>query len=229
MTNRAKRWAPFAGVVMVALIVIAIAVDSGAPDAKASGAKVITFVHTHQTKIHAADFLFAYAALAAIVYFSSLASYLRSRGADVLATVTFGGGVLMAGGFCFSAGLGEAVVDQPGRLSPQTAQTLNLLVNDSWWMLMIVGLTTATLAAGVSALRTRSLPKALGIVMVVVGVVGASGVLSWFAVLASVPLTAVIAGYLYQRIGRPSEITVPESAIPAQPKAIDKASAKANA
>ena len=78
------------------------------------------------------------------------------------------------------------------------------------WVMMIAGLMIATLSMGIAMLQTKSMPKALGIVTVVVGVVAASGIGGWFAFMGSGPLILVIAGYLYQRTGQPEAITIPD-------------------
>jgi hypothetical protein len=67
-----------------------------------------------------------------------------------------------------------------------------------------------TLAIGLSILRTQAMPKALGIITVIVGVVALSGIGSWFGFMAGGPLTLVLAGYLYQRTGQPEQITMPD-------------------
>src|SRR3954452_14405108 len=108
MTDRFKRLAPLSGVLMVAAIVVMLTLPS-TPDSTASGAKVIAFYRHHHTAIYVAGTLAAYAGLLAVLYFSSVASYLRSRGSDLLATTTvvggaiFGAGLLVAAGAVFAA------------------------------------------------------------------------------------------------------------------------------
>lgn len=225
MNARARRLAPFAGYVMVALIVVILTTTGDTPDAKASGAKVVTFFQHHKTSTHVADFLLAYAALAAVVYFTAVANYLRSRGSQVLATTAIGGAILAAAALCVGAGVNEALVDQPGRLTPDVAQSLNLLGNDLFGIMLFVGFALATTSMGVAMLRTKSVPTALGVVTTIVGVGFATGIVSWFAFLASGPLTLVIAAYVYSRSARPAEITLPD--IPAQASAAAEAPAKA--
>ena len=79
---------------------------------------------------------------------------------------------------------------------------------------MFAGLGIAVLSIGVAELRTKSLPKALGIITTIVGVVALTGIGSWLAFMAAGPLALVIAGYVYERMGRPAQITMPD--VPAQ-------------
>lgn len=218
MNARARRLAPFAGYLMVACLVVVITATGSTPDAKDSGAKVIAFFTHHKTSTHVSDFLLAYAALAAVVYFTAVAGFLRSRGSQLLASTTIGGAILAAAGLCLAAGLDEALVDQPGRLSTTSAQALNLLNNDMFGILLFAGFALATTSAGVAMLRTKALPTALGVVTTIVGVGFATGIASWFAFMASGPLTLVIAAYVYARSAQPSEITLPDAnvEIPAQ-------------
>jgi len=228
MNARTRRLAPFAGYLMVALLVVMLTTSSDTPDAKASGAKVIAFFSHHKTSMHVQDFLLAYAALAAIVYFTAVANFLRNRGSQILATTTVAGGVLLAAGLCIGAGTNEALVEQPGRMSESAAQALNLIGNDLFGALLFVGLALATASAGVAMLRTKSLPTALGVVTTIVGVAAGTGIVSWFAFMATGPLTLVIAAYVYARSGQPTEITLPD-AIPAQATAEQKTATRAKA
>jgi len=212
--DRWKRLAPLSGVLLVALFVIAFALPS-TPDTTASGAKVITWYRHHHDQVYTMAIIVIYAGALGALYFASVGGYLRDHGSRLLATTTTVGGAVFATGAMLGAGTLVAVNDGPQHFTPDMARTLNILQNDLFWPVLIAGYTIATLSMGVAMLRTRSLPLALGIVTTVVGVVGISGALSWFAFLAGAPLTLVIAGYVYARSGeRPTgedrQITLPD-------------------
>jgi hypothetical protein len=228
MNARARRLAPFAGYLMVALLVVVLSLPSS-PDSTDSGAKVIAFFQSHKTSSQVSDFLLAYAAIAAIVYFTALAGFLRSRGSQLLASLTVAGSVIFAAGLCVGAGLNAALADNPRRLSTPAAQAINVLGSNMFAVILFTGLALATTSAGIAMLRTKSLPTALGVVTVIVGVVAGTGFLSWFAFMATGPLTLVIAAYLYKRSERTAEITLPDSVtlgVPAQVTATGKSQAK---
>ena len=213
MVDHWKRIAPLAAVPVVGLVITALSLPS-TPDSKASGAKVLAFAQHHRTSITVSALLIAYAGALSVLYFSSLAGYLRSRGSDQLATTTMVGGGLFAGGMLVGAGAAFTLSDAPGHLSADAAQALNVLQNDIFAVLLFAGLGIATLSAGTAMLRTKALPKALGIVSVIVGVAALTVIVSWFAFMASGLLMLVTAGYLYQRMNQPLEITIPEVPAP---------------
>ncbi len=230
MNARARRLAPFAGYLMVAFILVALFMMQ-APESKASGAKVISFFTHHKTAVHVQSLLLAYGALTAIVFFTAVANFVRSRGSQILATTSIVGGALMAAGLCIGAGINETLVDQPGRLSVASAQTLNLLSTNAFGVLLIAGVALAWLSAGIAMLRTKSMPTALGVVTTIVGVVSTAGPLGWIGFLATALLAPVVATYVYLRSEQPpAEITLPDAkvTVPAQARRT-KSDAKSDA
>jgi hypothetical protein len=210
MTDRWKRLVPpAAGVAFVGLVVVGIAI-SNTPDAGASGTKVIDFYQSHHGRANASVLIFGYASVMAVVFYTGMAAYLRRRGSDLLATLTVVGGALTAVGLGLGAGSTAALADKTSKLSTSAAQALNQVSEDIFFVTLFAGLMIATLAIGIAILRTGAMPKALGIVTVIVGIVAVSGVGAWFAFMGSAPLILVLAGYLYQRTGQPDEIALPE-------------------
>ena len=210
MADRWKRLAPLSGIVFVGLIVTSIVISGNQPDVNDGPAKVAAYYATHHGRTIAQVAFLAYAALFAVVYFASVAHFLRSRGAQMMATLTMVGGALFAVGCGLGAGGLAGLSEATNHFSADQLQLMNTVANDMFWPMMMVGTTIATLAIGVSSLRTRALPKALGIVTVVVGVVLLSGIGTWFGFMATGPLTIVIAGYVFARLGRPESISLPE-------------------
>ena len=224
MIDRYKRLAPLSGVVFVALMVTVFFLPSP-PDTNASGVKVIAFYRHHHTAIYVAAAVLGFAGAALTLYLASVADFLRRSGSTLLATTTVIGAGIAAAGMFLGAGAVVAVNDGPQNFTPDVARSLNVVQSDLFWPMALGGLAIATLSMGVAMLRTRALPKALGIITTIVGVVGCSVVASWFAFLASGPLTLVIAGYIYQRLGTPTQITMPD--VPVQASAESPAQVKA--
>ncbi|HEX4655729.1 MAG TPA: hypothetical protein VH274_08305 [Mycobacteriales bacterium] len=228
MTDRWKRIVPpVAGVVFVGLVVVGIAI-SNTPDSGSSGAKVIDFYQSHHGRASASIFIFGYASVMAVVFYVGMAAYLRRRGSDLLATLTIVGGALTAVGLGLGAGTTAALADKTSKLSAGAAQALNQVSEDIFFVTLFGGLMIATLAMGIAILRTGAMPKALGIVTVVVGVVAVSGIGAWFAFLGSAPLTLVLAGYLYLRTGQPESVSLPDVDVPGQ-RAAEPAAKQAKA
>jgi hypothetical protein len=211
---------------MVVALVVAITVGT-TPDSGSSGAKVLAYFQSHHGRQNADVLLLAYASAMALVFYTGLASYLRRRGSDILATLTVVGGAVMAVGMALGAGSTAALTDKTSKLTPAAAQALNQVNEDIFFVALFSGLAVATLAIGISILRTKAMPKALGIITVIVGVVALSGIGSWFGFMASGPLTLVLAGYLYQR-SEQDPITMPD--VPGQraaEPAVEQAKTKA--
>ena len=226
MMDKYKRVAPLAGVLMVALVVVTLSMPQ-TPDSNASGEKVVAFFTKHHDAMNVASSCIVYAGVVAVLYFLSVASFLRRHGSQLLATATGVGGIITASGLLVGGGMLFAANDAVKHQAPATAQALNILQDDAFVPLMFAGVGIATLCMGVAMLRTRALPKALGIITTIVGVAAFSWIGAWFAFLASGPLTLVIAGYVYVRSGRPDEITLPE--VPKARESVETAPAKARA
>src|SRR4051812_46137096 len=169
MTDRYKRLAtPASAVVFVAGVVTAFLMPE-TPDSTASGQKVIAFFHDHHTAMYAAAISVAYAAVAGVLFFVSVASYLRTRGSQLLAATTAVGAAVMSGGLLLGAGTLFAANDAPGRMTPDVAKALNIIQDDVFWLAVLAGLGIAVLSIGVASLRTKALPNALGIITTIVG------------------------------------------------------------
>jgi hypothetical protein len=210
MADRWKRLAPLTGVVFVALVVVSILVSGDQPDVGAGPAEVAAYYASHDGATTAQVVMLAYAALFACVFFTSVGQFLRDRGARTLATLTLVGGILAAVGCGLAAGMSAALTEANGHFAASQMQVLNAVSEDLFWPILVGGMIMATLAMGAAILRTRALPKALGIVTVVVGVVGISGIGSWFGFMGAGVTTLVIAGYVYARLSRPESISLPD-------------------
>lgn len=215
MTDRWKRIVPpLAGVGLVVGFVLSLSILSNSPGAGDSGAKVARYFASHHGRAETTAVLFTYAAGMALVYFIGMAAYLRRCGSQILAALTTAGGIVMATGMMVAAGTLAATIDRMGKLDDSTLQTINQLGSDLPWIAVVGGSAIATLSIGIASLRTQAFPKALGIITVAVGVVGITGIGSWFALMGTGPLTLALAYYLYERTGRPETITMPD--VPAQ-------------
>jgi hypothetical protein len=219
MADRWKRLAPLSGFVFVALVVVSIAVSGDQPDLGAGPAEIAAYYASHDGVTTAQVVMLAYAALAACVFFASVGQFLRDRGAQLMATLTLVGGVLFAVGLGLAAGMSAALTEAQGHFTASQMQVLNAVSMDLFWPLTIGGMIMATLAMGAAILRTRALPKALGIVTLVVGIVGISGIGSWFGFMGAGVTTLVIAGFVYARLGQPATVSLPD--VPGQRVTVD--------
>jgi hypothetical protein len=208
MTDRWSRLAPLTAVLFTGLLVASLALSWNTPNSDASGAKVISFFHSHRSDEMTSNFLGGFAAAFLLFFASALRVHLR-RGADGLAALGFGGGILAAGGGAIFSSLGLALADVPTKLDASSAQALNVLSNDFFFP-FAVGLSAFMIGNGLAIVRSPALPRWLGWVAFVIGLVSLSpaGFFAFFAVM----VWAVIVGVLlYVRGGQPTGSPHPSS------------------
>src|SRR4051794_12085175 len=210
MAERWKRLAPLSGIVFVGLIVASIVASGDQPDIGDSPAKIAAYYGSHDGATIAQIVMLSYAAVFAVVYFVSIAQFLRARGSQTMATIALVGGSLAAVGAGLGAGGTAMMHDGVDHFNADQMQTLNAVSQDMFWPIMVAGMALSTLAIGIAVLRTKALPKWLGIVTVVVGVVGISGIGSWFGFMGAGVTTIAIALFAYARLGQPASISLPE-------------------
>jgi hypothetical protein len=201
MSDRWSRLAPLTAVLFAGLLVASVALSWNTPNSDASGAKVISFFHSHRSEEMTSNFLGGAAAAFLLFFASALRVHLR-RGADGLAALGFGGGILAAGGGAIFSSLGLALADVPTKLDASSAQALNVLSNDFFFP-FAVGLSAFMIGNGLAIVRSRALPRWLGWVAFVIGLVSFSpaGFVAFFAVMV---WTVIVGVLLYVRGGQPT-------------------------
>ena len=170
--TRWERLAPLTGVIAVAIIVAVFSIGGSTPDEHDSAAKVQDFYAKHHDKHMALAFILAIAVPFLLFFVTSLRHDLRRAGGTAqLANAAFGGGVLAAGGFAILSTVHVALASAGEKAATLgTTQVLNVLDNSDF-IPVASGVGVLVLAAGASAVRHGGLPKWLGWVGVVLGVV----------------------------------------------------------
>jgi hypothetical protein len=185
-SSRLERFAPLSGVLAVALIVAAFLVfPDEIPDPDEGVAKIVDFWRDHDDEASISSILWALSAVPFLWFAGSLRAALRQAegGAGRLSSIAFGGLVAFAVGSATAAAIQFALAESTTDLSPPAIEALNALTVNFWFP-MIVGVATFLLATGVSALRHRSLPPALGWSALILGLLALTPV-GFFAFLAS--------------------------------------------
>lgn len=171
MSHRLTRSAPLTGVVFAALSAVTIVITPSSPSSHATGARVIAFYEAHRSTERVSIILGVFALAFFMFFATSLRGYLRStRSAEGLASLVLVAAGLLAVGLTVSSGFAYALADAPSRLAPASAQTLNLLDEDVFFT-MVVGVGLFALASAFAILRGARLPKWLGWVAVVIGII----------------------------------------------------------
>jgi hypothetical protein len=166
-----ERLAPLTGVIFVVIAVLVFAIGGSTPDSGDSAVKVQTFYAKHHDKHMILSFILGISIPFLLFFVSSLRTDLRrAGGTGQLANAAFGGGVLAAAGFGILASVHLALADSADSAKTIAATpTLNVLdVND--FIPAAAGLGVLVLAAGLAAVRHGGLPKWLGWIGVVLGI-----------------------------------------------------------
>ncbi|MEA2472967.1 MAG: hypothetical protein QOE06_882 [Thermoleophilaceae bacterium] len=196
------RFAPLTGVLFTALAVTAFAIgDSNAPDNNSSPAKQLHYWTTHDSKHIAAAIIASYAALMLLWFAGSLREAIartEPQGSR-LASLAFGGAVVFATGLLVDNALEFAVADTAGDLTPQATQALAVTFNE-FFLPLAIGNALFLLAAGLASVRYRALPRWLGWIAIVLGVVSLTPV-GWVAFLLGLLWIGVAGVVLFIRRG----------------------------
>jgi hypothetical protein len=172
-----ERWAPLAGIVGVALLVIAFAVAGSTPDTDATDEKIAAYLGDHSNQVQNITGFFLF--LAGILFVLAFFAALRSR----LVDAESGGGRL--GQFAFGAGIASSVLFVAAVstfVSPLFAANDTSTFRDAdifritqtlgyelWIAAVVVGALAVWSTAAV-ALRTRVLPRWFAWLSILVGV-----------------------------------------------------------
>jgi hypothetical protein len=166
---------PLAGAAAVILFVIAFVVGGNSPDGNDSIRKIVSFYRDHDSDQQVAAALLAWGTALFLLFVSGLWRVLRNaaperRGATSLVLV---GGALFAVGATIFAGLTFTLGDLADDLGPGSLQTLNALNSDMFFTVAL-GTFAFLVGSGAAIIQTGALPKWLGWVTVVLGVIAIS-------------------------------------------------------
>ena len=201
-----KRWVAIAGLLFVIIVVVSGAVVGPMPPGShASAAKVVAFYMHHKTGVQVSAYLLELAVFVGLFFFWYLRELVSTIPANRrLATFGFSGAVL----FAVSGGLAGTfkwmAADAVTHVNPGTMQTLGVLQNDGTTFITGVGQAVFLVATGIVLIRSGILPRWLGWVGVVFGVVALA-----LPVIGPVPaglwvLIASIVILVRERSGTPS-------------------------
>jgi hypothetical protein len=169
----AKLIGPLMGIVFVVLVIVAFAVGGETPDVDDSAQKVVSFYVDNDSEQQIAAGLLALGCVALIFFLGTLRRALRAAAGDDggLSTVALLGGVIMAVGASIFAGITFTLGDAADELPASATMALNALNSDMFFT-VAVGTAVFNLALGLAILRHGGLPRPLGWLALVVGIVG---------------------------------------------------------
>ena len=199
--DRWSKLAPLTGVLFAVLTVVAVITGGETPNADARPGKVIAYYSTHASEVETSSILIALAFLALVLFGGALRSYLRrAPGAEGPSALVLAGTVLMAVGVFSTAGIEYSLAHELTHFGPEVAQTLNVLSNELF-LPILAGAFVFGVSAGIAILRGAALPKWLGWVIIVLGVVTLFPPIGFFALFGFVLWVIVVSILMYQRTG----------------------------
>jgi hypothetical protein len=201
MFDRWVRLVPITGVLTVGLLVATIILSGSTPDHNASGSTIVSFYRNNQSAQVVSDFLGGLAVVFLVFFAAYLRVHLRNAGAEGLAALTFGGALLLGVGGASFSGIGLALADVPNKLDPSAAQALNLLSSDFFFP-FLVGTAVFMIGSGLAVARTRTLPRWLGWIAVLLGVVALTPI-GYFAFYGVMAWVLVLSVFLFLKSGQP--------------------------
>jgi hypothetical protein len=169
---RGQRWLGIAGLVFVVLLVASFFIPPATPNEHASAAKVVAYYHDHKGVLQVVPYLIELAVVVGVFFFWFLRERLSTKESNrPLATVAFGGALIFAVGGALQAGIMMSANRGVNHVDPTTMQTLNVLANDLSNFVVSAGAAIFLFATAFVLIRSEILPKWLGWVSGVLGVV----------------------------------------------------------
>ena len=170
---RVFRFAPLAGVVFVALTVVAVlGLGGDTPDIDSSPQEVAAFFSTHSGREEGGAFLLAIAIVFLVIFGASLRAALRPPGgrSDGWSSVAFGGVLVAAAGFLVAAAVRLAISEAADKhVPPSAVQALNALDN-AGFLAFASGLGIMLLGAAGAMIGMAGKMRGLGWVALIIGV-----------------------------------------------------------
>jgi hypothetical protein len=203
MSNSLRRLAPLTGIPFAILLAYSFFGTPSTPNSKDTGAQVLAHYQAHHSSHIAGDLAGGVAVVFFLFFISSLRTYFKGHeGGDGLSMAAFAGGIFIAMGGAVFASLDFALASDRNHLAPVGAQAINVLSNDFFFPFE-AGLIVFSLCIGLTILNTATLPKWLGWVMIVIGIVAFTPV-GFFGFVVILVWSVIVAILIYRRTGSAS-------------------------
>jgi hypothetical protein len=172
--KRSKEWlVPLIGVLFIVVAVVAFAIGGEPPEAKEGGQKIIDHYVDNKDSIQISSLLVGIAAVLLVFFFGYLRKVLHAAEGErgMLSILVLVGAAIVATGIAIDATLAFALSEAADDIDPAAAQAIEAIWDNDFLPLM-VGTTVILFATGISVVRHGALPKWLGWVAILLGVVG---------------------------------------------------------
>jgi MFS family permease len=207
------RWGPICGLLFVVFLVASFFLGP-TPSTGKSPQYLLNWYssNSHKRNIGIAVVLSDIAVVFGLFWFGYLRDrFSRSDLGSRFSPILLAGAILFAGGGLMFSGTELALIDDPKKMEPATAQTLNFLTTDVGAAALVVGVSILMWAAGFIALRTQVLPRWVAWFSFVIAVVALAGPIGFFAFLATGVWVLVVAFNMWRfELSLPVSGDVPE-------------------
>ena len=165
-------WAPLTGVAFIVVAIVGFAIGGEPPDADSPVEEIVDHYVDNEGSVMFGAALGGIAATLLIFFAGYLRKVLRAAEGEggVLSAVALVGATILAVGAALDATISFALAETAEDIEPTSVQTLQALW-DNDFMPFAVGSQVLFLAAGLSVVRHGALPKWLGWVAIVLGLV----------------------------------------------------------
>jgi hypothetical protein len=167
-------WAPLTGVAFVVVLIVGFIVGGEPPDVDEPVAEIVDFYREDDDTIMVGAALQGVAVVLFVFFGGILRKALSAAEPDgdhsVLPTVAFAGTVVLAVGAAIDGTISFALAETADDIDPAAVQAL-LALWENDFLPMAVGLALLLVASGLSIVRTGALPKWLGWIAILLGLV----------------------------------------------------------
>ena len=210
--GRLERLAPLTGLLAIAVFIVAIVIfPDEPPGTDESREEVAKFWLDNDNAAQISAALATLAMVPFLWFAGSLRSVLRSAegGTGRLASIVFAGMLAFAIAVATGAAIQWAIADAADDLPPESIQTLSPLVS-GFFFPYVLGIAAWMLAIAVTVLRHGGLPKAIGWVSLVLGVLACTPI-GWVSFLLAAPWVIAVSILLYRAQPAVAPPTAPAS------------------
>ena len=171
--NGSKGWlVPLTGVAFVVVAIISFIVGGQPKDASHPATEIVNWYLDHKDSVEVSAFIGVAATVLLVFFGAYLRDVLRvaAGGADMLSLVSFIGIVVVAVGFAIDTTIQLAIAERADDIDPIAVQSLQALW-DNDFVPIALGVLLFLWATGISVVRSGALPKWIGWIMLVLGVI----------------------------------------------------------
>ena len=172
--NGSKGWlVPLTGAAFIVLAIISFIVGGEPKDASHPATEIADWYIDNKDSVQVGAFIGVAATVLLVFFGAYLRDVLRAAagGADMLSLVSFIGVVVVAVGFAIDTTILIALAERADDIDPVAVQSLQALW-DNDFVPIALGALLFLWATGISVLRSGALPKWIGWIMILFGVIG---------------------------------------------------------